>query len=247
MVEIKNVPGVPDEVRRIFDPFLKEFIAQHKDNVVSVFLYGSAAGPDFIPGVSDINSVAVVKTISLDLLQKSLRLVASGKRKRIQAPLILTLEHIRLSLDVFPIEFLDMKDHYAVLYGRDVLQEISVESGHVRLFCEQQLKGRLIRIRQAYLEVGLKRRGIEALLKESLGSLFPVFRALIRMKGIPVPVDKAEILKVLQESHEIDLSAMAAIWKDKRNDERIAGRDVREVFGTYIEQLETLAQTVDRL
>ncbi len=124
---------------------------------------------------------------------------------------------------------------------------IVIQGEHVRLFCEQQVKGKLIRIRQAYLEVGLKRRGVEALLKESLGSLFPVFRALVRLKGMPVPADKAEVLKMLQGAFDVDLSALAEIWNDKRNDERIAGKDVRDVFAKYIQQLEALAQAVDRL
>ena len=42
-------------------------------------------------------------------------------------------------------------------------------------------------------------------------------------------------------------AAMTLIWKDKKNDERISGRDVNEVFGQYIQELEALARAVDQL
>ena len=247
MIPVKDSPEIPTQVRKVFDPFLKELTAVHKDNMVSVFLYGSAAGKNFVPGVSDINSVLVLRTVSLEALQKTLQPVARARRRRIQAPLIMTQEHIRSSLDVFPIEFLDMKEQYAVVYGEDVLKDIVIQDTHVRLFCEQQIKGRLIRIRQAYLEVGSKRRGVEALLKESLGSLFPVFRALIRWKGLSVPTRKEEVLKQLHEIFGVGTDTMSKIWKDRQNDERIDGRDVREIFGMYIKEVESLAQMVDKL
>ncbi len=161
--------------------------------------------------------------------------------------MILTEAHIRSSLDVFPLEFSDMQDDYVVVYGEDILKGLCIEQEHARLFCEQQIKGKLIRIRQSYLEMGLRRSGIEQLLKVSLNSLIPVFRSLLRLKGSDIPVDHGQMLDEVQKTFGIKLDAMVAIWKDQRNDERIAGRDVREVFGQYIQQLEDLAKAVDQL
>ena len=36
-------------------------------------------------------------------------------------------------------------------------------------------------------------------------------------------------------------------WQDKKNDRRISGRDVHEVFGEYVQELECLARAVDKL
>lgn len=247
MVEFRNTEGLPQRVQKVFIPFIQKLINLHEDRIVSVFLYGSATGKDFVERDSDINSVVVVRNIDLGMLEKSLKLVASVQTKRIVAPLILTGEHIRSSQDVFPIEFSDMKENYTVVYGEDVLKGLVIEQEHTRLFCEQQIKGKLIRIRQSYLEVGMRKSGIEQLLKVSLGSLVPVFRALLRLKGAEVPNDKGRVFEDLGKAFGVKTDVMSEIWKDQSDDERVGGRDVREALGRYIDQLEKLAEAVDRL
>lgn len=234
-------------IQRVYAPFLKQMLAAHGENIISIFIYGSAAGKNFIPRRSDINSAVVLKTISLETLQKSLKSIAAARRSRIAAPLMLTQEHINSSLDAFPIEFFDMKEKSVVVYGQDALKDIEIPTEHMRLLCEQQIKGKLIRIRQAYLEVGLRRIGVELLLRESLSSLIPVFKSLLCLKAQAVPEDKTDILAKTGELFGVDMHVMIAIWQEKKNDERVAGRDVREAFDDYIRTLERLAQAVDRL
>lgn len=247
MSEIKNRGSLPEEVQKIFLPFLEKFIDAGKEQITSVFIYGSATGKNFIPRVSDVNSVVVVREISAGLIEGFLKKMFSVRSKRIRAPVVLTEEHIRLSLDVFPIEFLEMKDNYTVLYGNDLLKDIVVQDSHARLFCEQQIKGKLIRIRQAFLESRGKKALIEVLLKESLNTLIPVFRTILKIKQVQPSSSKGEVLGQLAEAFGIKTAAMDLIWKDKKNDKRISGRDVHEVFGQYIQELETLAGCVDRL
>lgn len=242
-----NEQRIPKEVRDAYAPFLTQMIDLHGDNLISVFIYGSATGTNFIPKSSDINSVIVVKEISRDTLQKSLKPIAAVKRRRIEAPLILTRDHIQSSLDVFPIEFSDMKKNYVVVYGDDPLSEICIQGEHIRLFCEQQIKGKLIRIRQAYLEVGLRRRGIEMLMRESLNALMPVLRSLLRLKGAAVPADKGLLLTEIGTVFGMNVDVMSAIWNETKNNERVGGRSAREAFGDYIRRLEQLAEAVDQL
>ncbi len=247
MTEFKNIEGLPEDVQTIFLPVLKKLVEAAGQEITSVFLYGSSTGKNFIPKASDVNSVVVVPAVSPQLLEKILQVMMSVRNKRVRAPLVLTEEHIRSSLDVFPIEFLEMKENYAVLYGNDLLKDIVVEDRHARLFCEQQIKGKLIRIRQAYLESRNNKGVLEVLLKESLNTLIPVFRTMLRLKKIQPPADKGQVLEKVADVFSIRMAAMILIWRDKKNDKRISGRDVREVFGDYIQELETLAKAVDQL
>jgi len=246
-MEFQNVSLLPAGVQKRLFPCIRDLSVIYQDQMISVAVYGSAAGQNFIPGVSDINTLIVVREILADLLKQSLNVVMRARRHRVAAPLILTREHIVSSLDVFPIEFLDMKERHVLIYGEDLLPGLEIRGEHTRLFCEQQIKGTLIRIRQTYLEVGLRKKGIEALLKNSLSSLFPVFRRMVILKGAVAPDDKEALLQTLGEVFEINPDDMIAIWKDRRNDERIAGEDVREVFGRYISRLEDLAKIADQL
>ena len=244
---IINAEKLPPEVQIKFIPYLKTMISIHNRHLISVFIYGSSAGKNYIPKISDINSVFVFKELPFASLTASLKAVSQGIPKRIAAPLFLTSEHIETSLDVFPIEFLDMKENHVLMYGTDLLSGLIIKEEHIRLFCEQQIKGKLIRIRQAYLEVGLKKKGLEALLKESLNSLIPVFRNLLRLKGQKPPIEKTEIIKQLCQTFKLDENIFLPIYKDTSNDEKIADQDVVVFLEQYLTQIKELAAGVDRL
>lgn len=245
--KIINAGKLPLEVQKKFLPYLKEMLDIHHDHLISVFIYGSAAGENYIPKISDINSAFIFKDLPFLSLKNSLKTVSKGIPKKIAAPLFLTRGHIETSLDVFPIEFLDMKENHVLLYGTDILSALKIKGEHIRLFCEQQIKGKLIRIRQAYLEIGLKKKGMEALLKESLRSLIPVFRNLIRLRGNQPPVKKEEIVKQLCREFDLDENIFLPIYKDTSNDEKIADQEVVVFLEKYLDQIKKLAIGVDRL
>ena len=140
-----------------------------------------------------------------------------------------------------------MKENHVLLYGTDILSALKINGEHIRLFCEQQIKGKLIRIRQAYLEVGLKKKGMETLLKESLGSLIPIFRNLIRLKGNQPPTKKEDIIKQLCQEFNLDENIFLPIYKDTANDEKIANQEVVVFLEKYLDQIKKLAIGVDRL
>ncbi|MFH1504986.1 MAG: hypothetical protein ABIH08_06350 [Candidatus Omnitrophota bacterium] len=244
---IMNEEKLQLEVQKKFIPYFKTMLNIHGDNLISVFVYGSAAGEDYIPKISDINSVFVFKNINFSVFKNSLNMVSKGIFKKIAAPLFLTKNYINSSLDVFPIEFLDMKENHILLYGEDILSGLKIKGGHIRLFCEQQIKGKLIRIRQAYLEVGLKKKGLEALLKESLNALIPIFRNLIRLKGKYTDGNKTEIIRQFCQIFELDENVFLPIYKDSANDEKIANQEVVVFLEKYLNQIEKLAGMVDKL
>jgi len=235
------------EARKKFILYLEAMVGIHGDNLISAFVYGSAAGENYIPKSSDINSVLVFKDLEFAALKNSLKVISKGINKKIAAPLFMTKDHINSSLDVFPIEFLDMKENHVLLYGEDILTGLEIKGEHIRLFCEQQIKGKLVRIRQAYLEVGLKKKGMEALLKESLSALIPIFRNLVRVKQGEPPVEKTEIIRQTCRLFELDENVFLPIYKDSTNDEKIAGQEVVVFLEKYVHQIEKLAGMVDKL
>ena len=242
-----NTEKLPEVVQKKFIPYLSAMRKIHPDTLVSVFIYGSAAGENYISKVSDINSVFVFSSLDFTTFRNSLKIISSGIFKKITAPLFLTKHYIKSSLDVFPIEFLDMKENHVLLYGEDILSNLEIKGDHIRLFCEQQIKGKLIRIRQAYLEVGLKKKGVELLLKESLNSLIPVFRNLIRLKAKQPPTNKEAIIQQLCQIFKLEESVLLPIYRDSSNDEKIAGQKVVIFLEKYLDQIQKLSLEVDRL
>ncbi len=247
MAELADLQSLPEKVREIVEPYAKSMLELHGDNLDSIVVYGSSTGKDFIRGKSNINLLLVFKKLDLPDLKQSLKLVAKGRKKGIIAPLFLTETHIKTSTDVFPIEFLEMKENHLTIYGCDLLKDLDISEGNIRLQCEQQLKGKLIRLRQSYLEIGLKRKGIEALLNESLTSLIPVFRNMMRLKGAEIPLAKDEVISKVASEFSVDGNVFLSILRDKSGDEKIGGTEAHEFLGKYLEEIRKLAVAVDKL
>ncbi len=239
--------GLPESVAKTFLPFARKLIDLYGEEVQSIFLFGSASGENFIPKRSDINSAIVLTHVGVPELTKAQGLVNSVRRLRIQAPLFLTKAHIRSSLDVFPIEFMDMQNRYVVVYGQDFLKDLVIQTEHVRLFCEQQIKGKLIRIRQAFLEVGMTTRGMEHLLRDALDSLIPVFRGLLKTRGTPPASRKEDVLRQMGKAFGIEADAFLTIWQNKTQEYHLDKQRGREVLGAVLQQLDRLAEAIDQL
>jgi len=71
--KIINTEKLPPEVQNKFIPYLKLMSDIHKDHLISVFIYGSAAGKNYIPKISDINSIFFLKTLPLHRLRTASR------------------------------------------------------------------------------------------------------------------------------------------------------------------------------
>lgn len=247
MSELINTDKLPQNVRKNFVPYAEKLLNLYPGRVRAAAVTGEAAGADYHPKNSQITSVFVFDEVDFRTFHAALSVVDGGAKKGIAPPLFFSEEYLRNSLDVFPVEFLDIKEQHILIYGEDIFAELDIQTEHLRLFCEQQVKGRLIRIRQAYLEVGLKRQGTEAMLKDSLASLIPVFRNLIRLKGQSPDTGKKGIIAQLAQNFDIDGRVLAAIAGDKADDEKIGGQDVAVICEKYMNELQKLARQVDQL
>lgn len=239
-----NLEKLNSHVRKVLVPFSQAMIALHGDNLKSISLYGSAVGEDFIPKKSNVNLLLVMERIDPPDLKKSLKLINQGRKKGI-IPLLLTVEHMKSSTDTFPIEFLEMKENYILIYGKDILDELEVNSRNVRLQCEQQLKGGLIRLYQVYLEIGMREKRIRALLINSLTSFIPIFRSLLRLKGKALPVKKRDIISDLEKEFTVNGALFLKVLQMKEG--KKVEDNLEKLFGDYLEEVEKLCIICDRM
>ncbi len=247
MSSLMNLDKFTKDIARRISPYMEKMLSIHGSGIISLFIYGSACTRDYIKGIHTVNSAIILKDLNLSSLKKSLKLIDHGIRQEIAAPLFLTRNHLETSSDTFPIELIEMKENHILLFGEDLLKDIKIEQEHMRFICEQQLKGKLITIRQAYLEIGLRKKGLELLVKESFDSLFPVFKGLLRIKGVIPPKTKEEALKALSGTFGIDTGIFTEILTDDKNDEKIGNVDIELFFDEYINRVARLAEISDNL
>ncbi len=247
MEEFRNLDKLPPQVSGKFVPYLRDLLALYPGQVGCAAIYGSGVGQNYVPNRSDINSVVILNEIGFDHLNRALKVIAGGIKKRIAAPLFLTQEHIMSSRDVFPVEFLDIKENHVVVFGEDIFASLDIPQNNLKLFCAHELKGKLIRIRQVYLERGLNAPMVEALLKGSLHALVPIFRNLVRLKNGGVQVDKTKIIEGLANAYQLDGRVFLDILKHRTHGLRIPPARSGELMSKYLVELEKLARAVDKI
>jgi len=246
MSDYKNLDKIPENLRKVVPQYLDSLLSAMGQDVKSVFLYGSAAGNDYNPRTSDVNIGIVLDEVPVKKLKNAAGIVKKGRKRRIAVPLFLTESYIKASLDTFPIEFIEMKDLSILIRGEDILGGIGIEREDLRRECEQQIKGKLVTIKQAYLEQALTRRGLETLIKKVFSSLMPVLRNALRLNdpGTP-PIDKEEILARVGGEFGIDVEPFLEILRDKKADGRISGRCPEIFLEEFVHALERLSDIID--
>ena len=174
-------------------------------------------------------------------------IVRGGLKNRIVAPLCLSVETYQRSADTFPLEFIEMKDKHLCLYGPcDRMNDLEIPIEYLRVKIEEQIKGKLIRLRQFLMEFQGSDKQLVEVLVDVQKQLFPVFRNLLRFVGLDnPPVAKDEILR------EVENRAQFALLANRQVREHAAGRSAIKgnalaVYNDYIEVLFKLAQIVDR-
>lgn len=241
------MPELPEKMRKVLDKFVEDLKTLYSDQLLSVVLYGSAAGEDFVSGRSDINTLIILKTLNFEALKKYQSLQKKYERQGIVAPLLLDPEYIQTSADSFPIEFLDLKNQNKVLYGQDFISTLAIDSKNLRLQCEQELKGKLIRLRQHFLEVGHSPGKLERLVSSSFGSLLPVLRNLLRLKNKNYVKNTPEILNQIQKEFDLSSDVFSQVWKFKKRELKLKGKELENLFAQYLDEVQKLAWKVDRL
>ena len=247
MTGLKNLEKVHQDARSKLEPYVLELVKLLGEDIRSVVVYGSALGPDYVPGKSNINLLVVCQEVGLDTLKKAVKLVKKGRKKGIVAPLFLTVEHMKTSSDVFPIEFLEMRDQHVVIYGEEFLDKLDIGFENLRLECEEQLKGKLIRLRQAYLEVGSDAKELLSVLSESISSIVPVFRGVLRLLGGEPPLGKKRVIEALSSELDMELKATRRVLEVKLEGLKVRGPELEALYGGYLDELERVAIAVDRL
>ena len=243
-MEFINLDKLSEDVKKKVVPYCNSILTILGDNLRSIVIYGSASSGEYIPGKSDINLLFVGKRFGLDVFKALEKVVIKGIKRRISTPLFFTPEHIKTSKDVFPIEFLEMSDNHITIYGGDIFEDLQINDEHLRLECEEQIKRKLIRTRQAWFEVAGRKGKVASLLYVSLVSVIPSIRGIIRLQGEAPPPAKNEVIDRASEVLAIDLDVFKEILKIKRTGKIL---DVESIFERYLEVLSTLANYVDKM
>ncbi|MEW5758652.1 MAG: nucleotidyltransferase domain-containing protein [Candidatus Omnitrophota bacterium] len=234
--------NLPQKVKKTIEDFVKNLEDIYKDDLVSVVLYGSAATKEFTK-YSNVNLLIVLNDTGLENLSKISKMINKAKFHALNS-VFFSESYIHHSADVFPIEFLDMKENNFILYGKDILKDLEIDIKNLRFQCEQELKSKLVNIRRAYLRAN--KYELKNLLFAYFTSSLYVLRNLLRLKGKNPPYSKKDLLKQLQEEFEITVEPFVKILEAKNQNLRLNYDKVNKLFISFVGELEKISDIIDR-
>lgn len=238
-----TLDGLNPVVAERAGPFFREMLGDSGDLIHSLHLTGSALTEDFDKKTSDINSVVILNKMELGFLET---LAPKGKRYRksgISSPLIMTPEYIQNSLDVFPIEFLNVRLCHQTVLGEDIFRDMAIKRDDLRHQCEREVKVKLIGLRQGYLSSMGDSKTLSGNFSASITGHIPLFRGVIELKGGTPPLPAHQVIDALSESTGVDCSAFREVLSAKKDGFKKGSLDT--LFERYYHATEQIKKVID--
>jgi predicted nucleotidyltransferase len=241
------MPKFPKNPEQVFQEFTSDYRKIFGEDLIAIILYGSAARGEYVPKKSDINFLIILSDNGIKNLRSVLPLIPKWKKKNVSTPLILTEKYIQSSLDSFAIEFLTMKQNCRVVYGEDIFEKIEIKPEHLRLQCEREMRGKLLHLREGYLNTNGKPAQLIRLISRSLSAFSSIFSALLSLKNEEVPGSKRDIFKKTAEVFMLDHSIFEKVLELKNAKSKLKKEQLYGLMEQYIEQIEKLTDITDQL
>lgn len=238
-----------NSIQTLFANLIDDLKETHGTNLASVILYGSAATGDFLTSTSDYNLLIALKKITPKTLRNSQAPMREWRRLGHPLPVYFTVSELKTAADVFPIEFHQMEQARVVLYGEDVLANLTVSDDYLRHQVEYELRSKLLQLRRLYIPTCVSASNLENLMSESLTSFASIFRAVLLLQGIEPPLSKQEVVKTLVSKLQLNGEVFETIFnfRQKKISAPLDEISANQLFGDYMEQIERVIEVVDQL
>jgi hypothetical protein len=178
-----------------------------------------------------ISTLVVCNTIDFETLKNLKQLK--------EIPLVFTKEELTNGIDVFPIEFLNIKQHHSMLFGEDILKDIIISKSNLRQQLEFEFRSKLIHLREHYLH--FKGKDIEKLILSAVPTLSPIIGALVYLGDME---EKEDTIGFVSKKYGVDLHVLEEI-QDIRKGKAKFKKDKEEYIKDLINVLHDIGKIID--
>ena len=169
------------------------------ENAKALTLFGAIAAGAFDADRHTVRSVLILDRVDLAVLRRLAEHGVQLGKSKIAAPLIMTPEYIKASLDTFPLELIEIKQQHVTVFGYDYFEDLSFEENDIRLQCERELKVTLISLRQGLLASAGREKFLGALEVDVGEGLMRTLRGLLWLKGQKEGKPAVEVLSGIEK------------------------------------------------
>jgi predicted nucleotidyltransferase len=229
------------------EAFSRSLVGVYGEDLRSVVLYGSAARGQFREGVSDLNVLALLRNAEAATIRRGSALARTWVKEGNPPPLLLGEEEMRRSLDVFPIEYADIRDAHVVLHGADPFADVEIRPEHLRLQCERELKGKQIQLREHYLLAAEEPAELGELLTRSISTFLVLFRTVLRLAGDAVPTGAEAVVHAVAARAGFAAEPLLEILRARTDGAALKPEPHAPVVTGYLDAVARTVDLIDRM
>jgi predicted nucleotidyltransferase len=217
------------------------------ENLLAVIVYGSALA---VPGGakrSDYEWLIVLRRFNAVDLRRVGPVINALVEAGYALPSFFSEQELRDSLDVFPIEFRQMKRTYEVIDGEDVLANLEASPANLRRQVEYELRAKMLRLRSLFLPASRSTERLQRLMTDSVGSFVHVLRPILELLGEDPPVERRAAAARLGERLGVDLAPILRILTLRDEPVSLLEVEIQDLFSAYLDCLGAVIEAIDKL
>ena len=163
------------------------------DRLVGATLYGSAAGGDFLSAHSDVNVAFVFSALGPEELEALRPAHRVWQRSRVTRPLLLSRDGLSRSIDVFPLEYLLIRERHETLHGEDCFGNIEIDRNALSRAIERSLRAQEMGLAWTYIALAGTPSGARHWAGRAGTAIAVAASGLLHLAGEPIPQTRREL------------------------------------------------------
>jgi len=237
---------ISDNHKSVLASFFSELsTAMRDDDFKSFVVHGKALSGECDEARPVVEIIIIPSEMNIVLLEKISPIISKySERLEISAE-VMTYEEILLSSDVFPVRYLELKKNHAVVLGEDLLGELDISREHLRLHCEQELRGFSKELRSDFMSCYPDSGRLFGALVKTLPTFLLNLKHFVEFKtGEVVPTVK-EVVEKAAAITGIRFQAVEEIFASRRNPAAFNLEKLKSLYSDFIVIAEALTRQAD--
>ena len=237
------MPKLDERTEQQLREFASRLAQLWEEELVAVVLYGSGAGRHYLPDISDLNVLIVLKRITPEHLRQLAHLLKFFRRLPLD-PIILSAQEVPKLPEAYPIEAAEICDRRRVLYGEDPFSSLSVPREALQRQLVSELLGKTMRLRELYLKAAGDARSLERTLSGLVSAYGTLLRALLRVAEprYPPPEEYLEAVTQAEEHFGLELTGLREAYQVKLGTHRLLKEELRTLLERVLNEAEKLTE-----
>jgi predicted nucleotidyltransferase len=213
----------------------------------SVVVFGSLPRGEAIAGVSDLNLLVLLDSITAQTMVQAAPVLQQWIRQGNTPPYLYSWEEWGGMQDSFAIEISDMNDAREVLWGVDPVAVDWVTYAGLRQQTEREIRDTLLHLRLRLMVATSGPSDIGSLLLSGFPSFNAYMRAALRLAGQAPGLETRPVIERAAALIDADPAPMLACFEARRTTHRLEVAMTDPLLDQYLEFVRELLRHVDAL